>query len=611
MEQHTLGQADASTYFDAIQQLWLPEPATRMLFRCRAEIPVQCGVLEKAPRSGIEFRSMHTMMDYPLTLVHILERAGKLFGEVEVVSRKPDRSLHRYTFADLYRRARQLAECLTAAGLKRGDRVATLMWNHYAHFEAYFGIPVAGGVLHPLNLRLHPNEIAYIVNHAQDRFLMVDDVLLPTLEKFSSQVHFERIFVVPHCQQDVPADFENYEHWLKQATGKFQYPALSEQDGAAMCFTSGTTGNPKGVLYSHRSEVLHSMAETMADSVAVSQHDTILVGSSMFHANAWGYPYTAAMVGAKLVFPGPYLDAESLLNLIEQEHVTLAGAVPTIWLPIVELLESNPGRWKREHNVRIMCGGTAPPESLIRALDRHKLHIIHGWGMTETSPAATLSRLKPCMDAWPENQQYASRAKQGWPLPFVELRIMTPEGEAPHDGQTMGELEVRGPWVAASYYKAPESKDRWTRDGWFRTGDVATMDPDGCIKLVDRSKDLIKSGGEWISSVDLESTLMSHPAVREAAVIAVHHPKWQERPLAVVVLKDGAHAQSEDLREFLGQKFAKWQLPDDFVFVNELPHTSIGKLSKVELRKQFADWKWGKVHHGDTEARRKPEAEPV
>ncbi|HEY6252497.1 MAG TPA: long-chain fatty acid--CoA ligase [Candidatus Angelobacter sp.] len=538
---------------------------------------------------------MHTMMNYPLTLQPMLERAGKLFGHVEVVSRRPDRSLHRYRFSDFYVRARQLAECLTAAGLQRGDRVATLMWNHRVHFEAYFGVPVTGGVLHPLNLRLHPSEVAYIVNHAQDRFLIVDDVLLPTLEKFRPQVHFERIFVVRHTAAPLPSGYEDYEEWLKQATGNFEYPELSEQDGASMCFTSGTTGNPKGVLYSHRSMVLHNWAETMADSTAMCERDTVLIGSSMFHANAWGYPYTAAMVGAKLVFPGSFLDAESLLDLIEQEHVTLAGAVPTIWLPIVELLENQKGRWKRNHDVRIMCGGTAPPESLIRALDRHKLHIIHAWGMTETSPAATISRLRPTMDAWPEERQYASRAKQGWPLPFVDLRVMTPEGEAPRDGETMGELEVRGPWVAASYYNAPEAAQRWTADGWFRTGDVATMEPDGCIKLVDRAKDLIKSGGEWISSVDLECTLMSHPAVREAAVIAVAHPKWEERPLAVVVLKNGSEVAKDDLRCFLSQKFAKWQLPDDFVFVDELPHTSIGKLSKVELRKKFGKWKWGKT----------------
>lgn len=535
---------------------------------------------------------MHTMMNYPLTLLSILERAGKLFGHAEIVSRLPDRTSHRYTYGDFYRRARQLAECLTAAGLQRGDRVATLMWNHYVHFETYFGVPAAGGILHPLNLRLHPNEIAYIVNHARDRFLIVDDVLLPVLEKFKSQVQFERIFVVRHCQDPLPAGFEDYEGWLKQATGKFQYPDLSEQDGAAMCFTSGTTGNPKGVLYSHRSTVLHAWAETMVDGTAVSERDSILVGSSMFHANAWGYPHAAAIVGAKLVFPGPFMDAESVLDLIEQEHITLAGAVPTVWLPIVELLDSPKSRWKRNHDVRIMCGGTAPPESLIRALDRHRLHIIHAWGMTETSPAATLCRVRPTMENCSPDQQYAVRAKQGWPLPFVELRIMTPEGEAPWDGETMGELEVRGPWVAGSYYNAPETAQRWSKDGWFRTGDVATMDPSGCIKLVDRTKDLIKSGGEWISSVDLESALMSHPAVREAAVIAMAHPKWQERPLAVVVAKGGWNPSPEELRDFLNQTFAKWQLPDEFVFVDELPHTSIGKLSKVELRKKFADWRW-------------------
>jgi acyl-CoA synthetase (AMP-forming)/AMP-acid ligase II len=532
------------------------------------------------------------MMDFQLTLGPVLERAGKNFGNVEIISRLPNRSFHRYTYADFRDRAMRLAECLTAAGLRRGDCVATLMWNHSVHFESYFGIPIAGGVSHPLNLRLHSNEIAYIANHAQDRFLIVDDVLLPILEQFKAQTHFERIFVVRHCQNALPVGYEDYEEWIAQATGKFEVPQLSEQNGASLCFTSGTTGNPKGVLYSHRSVVLHALALTMSDGIAVSQHDTVLVGSSMFHATAWGLPYTATMVGARLIFPGQYLDAESILNLIEEEHVTVAGAVPTIWLPVVELLEAQKGRWPRRHEVRIICGGTAPPESLIRALDRHKIHLIHAWGMTETSPAATFSRVKPCMESWPEDQKYAVRAKQGWPLPFVELRIMTAEGEAPRDGETMGELEVRGPWVAGSYYNAPETKDRWTADGWFRTGDVAVMDADGCIKLVDRTKDLIKSGGEWISSVDLENALMSHPAVREAGVIAVAHPKWQERPLAVVALKDGAQTSAEELRAFLCQRFAKWQLPDDFVFVKELPHTSIGKLSKLGLREQYSGWQW-------------------
>ncbi len=536
------------------------------------------------------------MMDYPLTLPAILERAGEYFGRTEIVSRLQCGSLHRETFSDLRLRARKLAECLTTAGLKRGDRVATLMWNHYVHLEQYFGIPAAGGVLHPLNLRLHPDEIAYIIRHAQDRFLIVDDVLLPVFEKLKSQVNLERIFVVRHTQQPIPAGYEDYESWLQQASGNFEYPKISEQDGASMCFTSGTTGSPKGVLYSHRSLVLQTFAQAMTDSCGLSQKDVLLIGSSMFHVNAWGFPFTAAMVGAKLVFPGAQLDAESLLELIEREQVTITCAVPTIWLAVQALLDQRGTNWKLPQEVRILCGGTAPPESLIRGLDRHGLHIMHAWGMTETSPLATICRVRPEMLSWPEDQQYEVRSKQGWALPFVDLRVSTPEGLAPHDGKTAGELEVRGPWIAASYYKSPESRDRWTKDGWFRTGDVANIDAQGCVKIVDRSKDMIKSGGEWISSADLENSLMSHPAVREAAVIAAPHPKWQERPLAVVTLKNGASAKPEELREFLGAKFAKWQLPDDFVFVNELPHTSTGKLLKAELRKQYANWQWGETN---------------
>ncbi len=535
---------------------------------------------------------MHTMMDYPLTLTAILERAGKYFGGVEIVSRLPDRSIHRTTWGRIHDRARRLAECLGSAGLNQGDRVATLMWNHYAHLEAYFGIPAAGGVLHSLNLRLHPNEIAYTVNHAQDRFLIVDDVLLPVLEKFMPHVKFERIFVVRHPGPPSQHQYEDYEGWLKQAGGKFRYPEISELDGASICFTSGTTGNPKGVLYSHRALVLHSMAQTMADSCAASQHDAMLLASSMFHANGWGHAFTAAMVGAKFVLPGPHLDADSLLELIEQEGVTMTCAVPTVWLGVVAALDKRGADFRFARDVRILCGGTAAPESLIRGLDRHGFRLIHSWGMTETSPMATVSRLQPTMLGWPEDKQYAQRTKQGWPLPFVEVRVAAENGPAPWDGQTMGELEVRGPWVAGSYYNAPETKDRWTADGWFRTGDVATIDPVGCIKLVDRSKDLVKSGGEWISSVDLENTLMSHPAVREAGVVGVRHPKWEERPLAVVVLKEGALVTANELRLFLSAKFAKWQLPDDFVFVSELPHTSTGKLLKTELRTKYKDWKW-------------------
>ena len=535
---------------------------------------------------------MHTMMKYPLTLTSILERAGTYFGDVEIVSRLPDRSIHRTTWGCIYQRARRLAECLQAAGIKKGDRIATLMWNHYVHLEAHFGVPAAGAVLHALNLRLHPDEIAWIANHAEDRILIVDDVLLPVLDKFKAKVKFERIFVVQHCGGALPAGYESYEDWLKQATGKFDYPPISEEDGAGMCYTSGTTGNPKGVMYSHRSQVLHTMAQALPDCCGLSQYDVALLGSPMFHANGWGLPYTSAMVGCKFVLPGPHLDPDSLMELIEKEDVTVSCAVPTVWFPVLALLDQRGPDWKPKRNIRILCGGTAPPETLMRGMDRHGIHLIHAWGMTETSPLGTTMRLKPAMLHWPEGKQYAQRTKQGWPSPLLELRVSNDQGIAPWDGHTMGELEIRGAWVAGQYHNAPGTENRWSDDGWFRTGDVSTIDPDGCIRLVDRSKDMIKSGGEWISSVDLENALMGHPAVREAGVVGVPHEKWQERPLAVVALKNGATTTPEELRSFLEAKFAKWQLPDDFVFVNELPHTSTGKLLKTELRTTYKEWKW-------------------
>ena len=533
-----------------------------------------------------------TMMDFPLTLAPILERAGKLFPTIEVVSRLPDRSLRRTSYGEIYRRSRRLARALELAGMASGDRVATLMWNHSAHLEAYFGVPVSGGVLHTLNLRLHPDELAYIVNHARDRYLIVDDVLLPVYESFRAKMHFERVFVVPFSEQKIPRAHESYEDFLSAADDDFAYPPLEENDAAAMCFTSGTTGKPKGVVYSHRAVLLHSLAQGLADGFSVGHHDVVLPASSMFHANGWGVPFTATMVGAKLVLPGPCVDAESLLDLIEKEKVTLAFAVPTVWFGVLAALEKDPTRWKMEKPVRIICGGAAVPEALLRGLDGFGFHITHLWGMTETTPMATTGTIKSTLVHRTDDEKYEIRTKQGIAAPLVELRVMRAQGEAPWDGVTSGELEVRGPWVAASYFESPETTDRWSADGWFRTGDVATMDEEGYVQILDRSKDLIKSGGEWISSVDLENALMCHPGVREATVIAVPHPKWQERPLAVVVVKEGISVQPEELREFLAKKFAKWQLPDAFVFATEIPRTSVGKFLKAKLREQYANWTW-------------------
>jgi acyl-CoA synthetase (AMP-forming)/AMP-acid ligase II len=534
-----------------------------------------------------------TMMDFPLTLPALLERAGKLFANVEIVSRRPDRSVLRTNYGTFYKRARRLADALTKLGLDRGDRVASMMWNHTGHLEAFFGVPCAGGILHTLNLRLHPHEIAGIAQHARDRFLLVDDVLLPVLRKFLPEAPFEKVIVAPYgCGEPVPDDCLNLETLLAEADDDFAYPAIDEDDGAAMCFTSGTTGNSKGVIYSHRALVLHSMAECMVDAFAVSHHDTVLPVAPMFHANAWGLPYSCVMAGAKLLLCGPNVEPVGLLDWMAEERVTFAGGVPTVWIGVLDTLEKNPGRWRFDWPVRIACAGTAPPLELIRRLDGFGLRILQLWGMTETTPLATTSRLKTHMLAWPDDRKYEARAKQGWPVPFVELRTMRPEGEAPWDGETPGEIEVRGPWVAAHYFDSPDQAHRWTEDGWFKTGDVATIDSDGFVKIVDRAKDLVKSGGEWISSVDLENTLMGHPAVKEACVVGVPHPKWQERPLAAVVLKEGKTAQPDELRAFLAGKFAKWQLPDAFVFVEAIPRTSVGKFKKTALREQFADWKW-------------------
>ena len=532
-----------------------------------------------------------TMMNYPLTLAPVLERAGKLFGISEIVSRLPDKSLHRHRYRDFHRRALALGGALQAAGLRPGDRVATLMWNHYAHLEAYFAIPCAGGVLHTLNLRLHPDDIGYIASHAGDRFLIVDDVLLPLYDKFRGRAKFEKVIVVPLSGASVAAGFEDYEALIARSR-PLKPLALKEEDPAGMCYTSGTTGKPKGVVYSHRAIVLHSLACAMTDILGLRQSDSLCPVVPMFHVNAWGLPFTGVMIGCKLVLPGPHLDAVSLLDLYQSEQVTFTAGVPTIWANLLQALEKNPAQWKLAPGMRMVVGGAAAPEAMIRAFDRHHLDVLHAWGMTETTPLGTTSYLKHHLQGASEDERYALRSKQGIPAPFVEVRAMTDCGAAAWDGKTMGELQVRGPWIAASYHELDAEADKWTPDGWFRTGDVVTIDAEGYVKITDRTKDLIKSGGEWISSLDLENALAGHPAVQEAAVIGIPHPKWDERPLAVIVVKPGATASEQELRDYLEPRFARFWLPDAFAFVSEIPRTSTGKMMKAKLREQFQNWRW-------------------
>jgi fatty-acyl-CoA synthase len=522
------------------------------------------------------------MMDYQLTLPTILRRAETFFGDKEVVTRLPDKSFHRYTYADMARRAKQLAVALEKLGLQRGDRVATLCWNHYQHLEAYFGIPCGGFVLHTLNLRLHPGDLGYVAGHADDRAVIVDRSLLPLLERFKGDTKIEHVLVVE----------DSYEEALASAgADEWTDPELDEAEAAAMCFTSGTTGACKGVVYSHRSTVLHALgvATTSPLGLRVAHSDVLLPVVPMFHANAWGYPYLAALLGTKLVFPGPHLDPESLLEDFVSERVTWTAGVPTIWLGMLQLLDANPGKWDLSHMKGMLVGGSAVPRAMIAAYkQRHGLSVVQGWGMTETSPVASVTDFIGDLAEADEETQFDHVAMAGIPLPFVETRVRAGADEVPWDGESMGELEVRGPWVAAGYYGDDSQADRWTDDGWFKTGDIVSLNPRGFIQIKDRSKDVIKSGGEWISSVALENALMGHPAVSESAVIAIPDEKWQERPLAVVVLKQGQTATPDELREFLAPHFAKWWLPDRFEFVDEIAKTSVGKFRKTVLREQFA-----------------------
>lgn len=531
-----------------------------------------------------------TIMDTQLSLGYLLERAARLFPKVEIVSHLPDRSTHRYGYSDLRQRARALAQGLIQHGLQPGDRVATLMWNHYAHVEAYFGVPMAGGIYHTLNLRLPPAEIARIANHAGDRFLIVDDVLLPLLEQFVGDAPFEKIFVVPLSESATPPDYRNYEELLAVDDEKWVPAEVDENQTVGLCYTSGTTGQPKGVAYSHRALALHSFALAMPDSLCIRQADVVMPIVPMFHVNAWGLPFASTMTGSKQVLPGPLMDPESLLDLMDSEQVTVAGGVPTIAMGLLSSIESEPGRWTLTEGLRMVIGGSAVPESLMRNMDTRGIRIIHAWGMTETSPLGTLSFLKSDLESLDAERQLGYRLKQGIPLPYVQIRAVHEGDEVAWDGATQGELQVRGPWVASAYFNEPGITENWTDDGWFRTGDVVTIDTEGYMEITDRTKDLIKSGGEWISSIALENALMGHPDVDEAAVIAVPHPKWIERPLAIVVIKTGQSCSPDTLRDFLAGMFPKWWLPEDFVTRVSIPRTSTGKFLKTQLRDEYKSW---------------------
>jgi len=536
------------------------------------------------------------MMDYPLTIQYILERAYQFYGAKEVVSKLPT-GVHRYTYTDFYRRVNRLANVLQGLGVKPGDRVATFAWNSYRHLELYYAVPCMGAVLHTLNIRLIPSQLAYIINHAEDKLIFVDASLLPLLERVKDEIGaVENVVIMNDTGQPVQTALEptaDYEALMADASEQFDFPPLDENDAAMMCYTSGTTGDPKGAVYSHRAIYLHSIAETMADTLALSERDVIMPIVPMFHANAWGIPYTSVLVGAKQVFPGPFLKPPDMAGLIQEEKVTITAGVPTLWFGLYQLLMKE--RYDTSSLRALVVGGAAMPRSLIEDFEKNLgIHVIHAWGMTETTPLGTVSNLKQHMEDWPEEKRFAVRAKQGLAVPGVEIRAMDEEGNLiPWDGKTMGELQVRGPWVIRGYYNDPRSPQSFTEDGWLRTGDVVTIDPEGYIQITDRTKDLVKSGGEWISSQALENAIMAHPKVLEAAVIAIPNEQWQERPLACVVETPEHKGQvtKEEIYDFLRPKFDKWWLPDDIVFVDELPKTSVGKFDKKVLREQYKDYR--------------------
>ncbi|HJN44130.1 MAG TPA: long-chain fatty acid--CoA ligase [Vicinamibacterales bacterium] len=532
------------------------------------------------------------MMDYPLTLDRIVEHAGRLFPRNRIRSKLPDGGMHEYTYADLLCRSRRLAAALVGLGVEPGDRVGTFAWNHYQHLEMYFGIPGAGAVCHTLNIRLFPNQLAYIVNHAEDRVVFIDGSVLPLYEKVAGEVDCVEHYVLVNATRDIETRLPNvlhYEDLIDGVDDDFDWRSTDEQMAMGLCYTSGTTGDPKGALYSHRSMFLHTLGENQGTALGLTEADVVLAVVPQFHAMSWGLPFACTLAGAELIMPGPHLQPAPLAELIESYRVTVAAGVPSIWNGLYHELKTTP---RDISCVReLVVGGSAMPRSLIEGYERDLgVNVLHAWGMTELSPLGTLSKLRREHQDLPAAEQWDVKARQGYPLGGVELRIVGEDGTVlPWDGETMGELQARGPWVIRSYFKRDPTPEHFTADGWFRTGDVATISPDGYMTITDRTKDLVKSGGEWISTVALESALMAHEQVLEAAVIAVPDEKWTERPLAVVVRTPEGDVSAEDLRTCLAVSFAKFEIPDQFVFVDELPKTSVGKFDKKVLRSCHAE----------------------
>ena len=537
------------------------------------------------------------MQNQPLLISNLIEFAERHHGDGEVVSRRVEGDIHRYTWADVAQRARQVANALDGMKLQFSDRVATLAWNGYRHLELYFGVSGSGRVLHTINPRLHPEQIAWIANHAEDQVLCFDMTFLPIIQAVHSKCSTIKHWVALCDADKLPTDtgipnLISYESWLQKQSDQYAWPSFDENSASSMCYTSGTTGNPKAALYSHRSTILHAYAAALPDVMSVSARDAILPVVPMFHVNAWGIPYSAALTGAKLVFPGAGMDGKSIYELIEGEGVSYAAGVPTVWQMLLTHMKSN--NLKFSTLKRTVIGGSACPPAMINTFrDDYGVDVLHAWGMTELSPLGTLCTLKNKHLKLPAQEQMQIRMKQGRAIFGIDMKIVDGDGkDQPHDGKAYGDLLVRGPWVVANYYKGegdPLVKDAHG-NGWFPTGDVATIDPDGYMQITDRSKDVIKSGGEWISSIDIENIAVAHPAVAMAACIGVPHPKWDERPIVAVVKKPDAQVTREELLQFYEGKTAKWQIPDDVVFVDAIPLGATGKMLKTKLREQLKDY---------------------